>query len=114
MKDFGTSFGYQGTGGNSTVGAGSGNGVSTLGSVTSGLLSGSLANPLSLFVLGGNGLAVIRAMQTQGALREWPNRSNRDGRAAGGFMAGGDRPRAVGRVAPATNVTMCLRITGVR
>lgn len=116
MKDFGTSFGYQGTGGNSTVGAGSGNGASTLSGVTSGLLSGSLANPLSLFVLGGNGLAVLRAMQTQGALRALaePNLIAMDGQQAS-FLAGGEFPVPVVQSGPAgTNVTIVFKEYGVR
>jgi pilus assembly protein CpaC len=116
MKDFGTSFGYQGTGGNTTMGANSGNGTSTLGSVTSGLLSGSLQNPLALFVLGGNGLAVLRAMQTQGALRALaePNLIAMDGQQAS-FLAGGEFPVPVVQSGPGgTNVTIVFKEYGVR
>ena len=91
MKDFGTSYAYQG--GSSGVYANSGGGPSSLGSVTNGLLSGSLSSALNLFVMGGNTMSMIRALQQQGALRELaePNLIAMDGQQAS-FLAGGEFP----------------------
>src|SRR5262244_3638300 len=82
MKDFGTSYSYQG--GSSGVYANSGGGPSTLGTVTNGILSGSLSSALNLFVMGGNTMSMIRALQQQGALRELaePNLIAMDGQQA--------------------------------
>jgi len=116
MKDFGTSLGYQSGVGGSTIGAGSGNGTGTLDSITSGLLSGALENPLKLFVLGGNGLAIVRAMQTQGAIRALaePNLIAMDGQQAS-FLAGGEFPVPVVQSGPGgTNVTIIFKEYGVR
>src|SRR6267378_4107535 len=52
MRDLGTSYAYQG--GSSGVYANSGGGPSSLGSVTNGILNGSLSSALNLFVMGGN------------------------------------------------------------
>ncbi|PWT80268.1 MAG: hypothetical protein C5B44_05540 [Acidobacteria bacterium] len=91
MKDFGTSYSYQG--GSSGVYANSGGGPSTLGTVTNGILSGSLSSALNLFVMGGNTMSMIRALQQQGALRELaePNLIAMDGQQAS-FLAGGEFP----------------------
>jgi pilus assembly protein CpaC len=91
VRDLGTSYAYQG--GSSGVYANSGGGPSSLGNVTNGLLSGSLSSALNLFVMGGNTLGMIRALQTQGVLRELaePNLIAMDGQQAS-FLAGGEFP----------------------
>src|SRR6476619_4647913 len=82
VRDLGTSYAYQG--GSSGVYANSGGGPSSLANVTNGLLSGSLSSALNLFVMGGNTLTMIRALQTQGVLRELaePNLIAMDGQQA--------------------------------
>jgi pilus assembly protein CpaC len=92
MKDLGTSFAYQGgpgVGGYSN----SGQGPSSVGEVAGGVMSGTLSSALNLFVMGGNTLAMIRALQTQGALRALaePNIIAMDGQTAS-FLAGGEFP----------------------
>src|SRR5262249_11304263 len=68
MRELGTSYAYQGGPG---VGGyvNSGQGPSALSAVNGGTLTGTLAGALNLFVMGGNTLAMIRALQQQGALR---------------------------------------------
>jgi pilus assembly protein CpaC len=92
MRDLGTSYGYQsspGTGGYLN----SGQGPSALGDVTGGVLSGTISSALNLFVMGGNSLAFIRALQEQGALRALaePNLIAMNGQEAS-FLAGGEFP----------------------
>jgi pilus assembly protein CpaC len=91
LKDFGTSYAYQGSG--SGAYANTGAGPSSLSSVTNGVLSGSLSSALNLFILGGNTAGMIRALQTQGAVRELaePNLIAMDGEQAS-FLAGGEFP----------------------
>src|SRR3989449_6028710 len=93
LKDFGTSYAYQGGVGRSGVYANSGSGPSALTNVTNGVLSGTLSSALNLFVMGGNTLSMIHALQTQGALRELaePNLIAMDGEQAS-FLAGGEFP----------------------
>ena len=67
LKDLGTSYAYQGGVGRSGVYANSGSGPSALTNATSGVLSGTLSSALNLFVMGGNTLSMIHALQTQGA-----------------------------------------------
>lgn len=91
LKDFGTSYAYQGS--SSATYANSGGGPSSLGNVTNGLMSGTLSSALNLFILGGNTAGMIRALQTQGAVRELaePNLIAMDGEQAS-FLAGGEFP----------------------
>ena len=91
MRDLGTSYAYQG--GSSGVYANSGAGPSSLGSVTNGILGGTISSALNIAVMGGNTLSMIRALQTQGALRELaePNLIAMDGQQAS-FLAGGEFP----------------------
>lgn len=93
MKDLGTSYAYQGSVGGSGVYANSGGGPSALGAVTNGVLGGTLASTLNLFVMAGNTMGMIRALQTQGALRYLaePNLIAMDGQQAS-FLAGGEFP----------------------
>src|SRR6267142_5877072 len=92
VSDLGLSYAYQGSPGNGVY-ANSGQGPSSLGSVTSGVLSGSLSSALNLFVMGGNTMSMVRALQTQGALRALaePNLIAMDG-ASASFLAGGEFP----------------------
>jgi len=91
VRDLGTSFAYQGN--NSGGYANSGSGPSSLGSVTEGVMNGTLSSALNLFVMGGNTMSMLRALQTQGALRELaePNLIAMDGQQAS-FLAGGEFP----------------------
>ena len=91
MRDLGTSYAYQG--GSSGVYANSGSGPSSLANVTNGVLGGTISSALNLAVMGGNTLSMIRALQTQGALRELaePNLIAMDGQQAS-FLAGGEFP----------------------
>jgi pilus assembly protein CpaC len=115
MKDFGTSYAYQG--GSSGVYANSGGGPSSLGDVTGGVLSGTLSSALNLFVMGGNTLSMIRALQTQGALRELaePNLIAMDGQQAS-FLAGGEFPVPIvqGGGSDRATVTIVFKEYGVR
>src|SRR6266436_4265215 len=102
MKDLGTSYTYQGS-----PGAGgylnSGLGPSGLSGPPSqpsslctgcGVIQGALSSPaLNLLLMGGNSLAMLRALQTQGAVRELaePNIIAMDGQEAS-FLAGGEFP----------------------
>src|SRR5712664_2425771 len=91
MRDLGTSYAYQG--GSSGVYANSGAGPSSLANVTNGVLGGTISSALNIAVMGGNTLSMIRALQTQGALRELaePNLIAMDGQQAS-FLAGGEFP----------------------
>jgi pilus assembly protein CpaC len=90
MRDLGSSFAYQGS-----PGAGafvSGGGPANAGDITKGVLSSTFSS-LNLLVLGGNMASMIRALQTQGVLRELaePNLIAMDGQQAS-FLAGGEFP----------------------
>jgi len=114
VRDLGTSYAYQG--GSSGVYANSGGGPSSLSSVTNGILSGSLSSALNLFVMGGNTLTMIRALQTQGALRELaePNLIAMDGQQAS-FLAGGEFPIPIVQGGSDRNtVTVVFKEYGVR
>jgi len=115
VKDLGTSYAYQGSPGSGAY-LNSGGGPSSLGSVTNGVLSGSLSSALNLFVLGGNTMTMIHALQTQGALRELaePNLIAMDGEQAS-FLAGGEFPVPVVQTGSDRNtVTIIFKEYGVR
>src|SRR6185503_17931424 len=67
MRELGASYAYQGS-----PGAGgyvnSGGGPGSLKEVAGGILTGTLGSSLNLFVMGGNTLSMIRAMQQSGAI----------------------------------------------
>lgn len=91
MRELGTSYAYQG--GSSGVYANTGSGPSSLANVTNGVLGGTISSALNIAVMGGNTLSMIRALQTQGALRQLaePNLIAMDGQQAS-FLAGGEFP----------------------
>ncbi|MGI9066869.1 MAG: type II and III secretion system protein family protein [Pyrinomonadaceae bacterium] len=114
MRDLGTSYAYQGS--SSGVYANSGAGPSSLGAVTNGILNGTLSSALNLFVMGGNTMSMIRALQTQGALRELaePNLIAMDGQQAS-FLAGGEFPvPIVSGGGDRSTVTVVFKEYGVR
>ena len=115
MRELGTSYAYQ-----ATPGAGgylnSGQGPSTLSNVDGGILSGALGSSLNLFVMGGNTLSMIRALQQQGALRALaePNLIAMDGQQAS-FLAGGEYPVPIVQGSGDKNtVTIVFKEYGVR
>lgn len=114
LSDLGTSYAYQG--GSSGVYANSGSGPSSLGNVTNGVLSGTLSSALNLFVMGGNTMSMIRALQQQGALRQLaePNLIAMDG-AQASFLAGGEFPVPVIQAGSERHsVTIVFKEYGVR
>src|SRR5215813_12889093 len=91
LRELGSSFAYQGS-----PGAGgfiSGGGPGSLGGVTNGVMQGTFTSALNIFLMGGNAAQMIRAMQTNGALRALaePNLIAMDGQTAS-FLAGGEFP----------------------
>jgi pilus assembly protein CpaC len=115
LSDLGTSYGYQGSSGSGTY-LNSGQGPSSLSSVTGGSMLGSLSPSLNLLVMGGNALAMIRALQTQGALRGLaePNLIAMDGQQAS-FLAGGEFPVPIVQGgANGSSVSVVFKEYGVR
>jgi pilus assembly protein CpaC len=120
MKDLGTSYTYQGSpGGGGYINSGQGPSAlnnppaSPLGGIISGALSSSALNML---VMGGNSLAMIRMLQTQGSLRELaePNLIAMDGQEAS-FLAGGEFPVPIVQGgSDRSNVTIIFKEYGVR
>jgi pilus assembly protein CpaC len=91
LRELGSSFAYQGS-----PGAGgfiSGGGPGSLSEVTNGLMQGTFTSAMNVFLMGGNATQMIRAMQTNGALRALaePNLIAMDGQTAS-FLAGGEFP----------------------
>jgi pilus assembly protein CpaC len=91
LRDLGASYLYQGA-----PGAGgfiSGGGPASPGDIVGGLLSGTFNPATNLILLGGNASTLVRAMQTNGALRALaePNLIAMDGQVAS-FLAGGEFP----------------------
>ena len=116
MRELGTSYGYQGSAGTGGY-LNSGQGPSTLGAVQNGFMSGTLASSLNLFLMGGNTLAMLRALQQQGALRALaePNLIAMDGQEAS-FLAGGEYPVPVVQSGGSdrSTVTIIFKEYGVR
>ena len=114
MRDLGTSYAYQG--GSSGVYANSGAGPSSLEKVANGVLGGTISSALNLAVIGGNTLSMIRALQTQGALRELaePNLIAMDGQQAS-FLAGGEFPVPIVQSGAGQNsVSIVFKEYGIR
>jgi len=120
MKDLGTSYTYQGSPGSGGY-FNTGQGPSALSSPPASPLGGIIGGPLSssalnLLVMGGNTLAMLRMLQTQGALRALaePNIIAMDGQTAS-FLAGGEFPVPVVQSnGDRTAVTIVFKEYGVR
>ncbi len=115
LRELGTSYGYQGGPGGGGY-LNSGQGPSTLSKVEGGFLSGTLGSSLNLFVMGGNTLSMIRALQQQGALRALaePNLIAMDGQQAS-FLAGGEFPVPIVQSGTErSTVTIVFKEYGVR
>ena len=125
LKDLGTSFTYQGAPSHGGY-LNSGLGPSALSSPPSqprplcpgcGVIEGALSSPaLNLLLMGGNSLAMLRALQTEGAVRELaePNIIAMDGQEAS-FLAGGEFPIPVVQSdGSRTAVTIIFKEYGVR
>src|SRR5438270_2888075 len=116
MRDLGTSYAYQGSSG---VGGfiGSGGDPFTMDKVDQGSIFGSVAgSALNVFVMGGNTFNFLRALQTQGAIRELaePNLIAMDGQEAS-FLAGGEYPVPVVQSGTGGNaVSIIFKEYGVR
>lgn len=115
IRDLGSSYAYQASPG--VGGFASGGGPGNLTSATNGLLGGTFSG-LNLLVLGGNLTTMIKALQTQGALRALaePNLIAMDGQSAS-FLAGGEYPVPIVQGGGSTNgstVTIVFKEYGVR
>jgi len=114
MRDLGASFAYQGS-----PGAGgfiSGGGPGSLSGIAGGLLNGTFSSAANVFLMGGNTLQIIRAMQQNGALRALaePNLIAMDGQVAS-FLAGGEFPIPVIQGGSGNNsVTIQFKEYGIR
>ncbi len=120
LKDLGTSYTYQGSPGGGAY-LNSGQGPSSLNnppaSPLSGVISGALSSSaLNMLLMGGNSLAMLRMLQTQGSLRELaePNLIAMDGEEAS-FLAGGEFPVPIVQGgSDKTTVTIIFKEYGVR
>jgi pilus assembly protein CpaC len=120
LKDVGTSYTYQGSPGSGGW-LNSGGGPSSLSnppaSPMSGIISGALSSSaLNLLLMGGNSLAMLRTLQTEGSLRELaePNLIAMDGQEAS-FLAGGEFPVPIVQGgSDKTTVTILFKEYGVR
>ena len=123
-KELGTSFTYQGAPGTGGY-ANSGSGPSGLAFPIAqprpycpecGVIGGPLTPALNMLIMGGNTLAMLRMMQTQGAVRELaePNIIAMDGQEAS-FLAGGEFPIPIVQTDGArTGVSVVFKEYGVR
>jgi len=113
-RDLGISTAYQ-----SSPGAGgffSAGGPGSLSGATGGVLTSGLGSALNVFLMAGNTMNMIRAMQTSGALRALaePNMIAMDGQTAS-FLAGGEFPVPVVQSGGGNNaVTIEFKQYGVR
>ena len=117
LRDFGTSYGYQASPGSGGY-INSGKGPSQLGEVVGGVMKGTISSGLNLFLMGGNTLTMIRALQQQGALRALaePNLIAMNGQEAS-FLAGGEYPVPVvqgGAAGTGPMVSIIFKEYGVR
>ena len=115
LRELGSSFDYQGS-----PGAGgfiSGGGPGALSAVSNGLMQGTFATAMNVFLMGGNATSMIRAMQTNGALRALaePNLIAMDGQVAS-FLAGGEFPIPIiqGGGGGGSSVTIQFKEYGIR
>jgi len=124
MREIGTSFTYQGAPGQGGY-LNSGNGPSGLNSPAAqpqplclgcGIVGGPLTPALNLLLMGGNSLAMLKVLKTQGAVRELaePNIIAMDGQTAS-FLAGGEFPIPVVQTDGArVGVSVVFKEYGVR
>src|SRR3989449_5715836 len=114
IRDLGSSYAYQASPG--VGGFANGGGPGDVSSVAGGILGGTFSS-LNLLILGGNMTTMIRALQTQGALRALaePNLIAMDGQSAS-FLAGGEYPVPVvqGGGAIGATVSIVFKEYGVR
>src|SRR5882724_2036404 len=115
MRELGSSYAYQASPG--VGGFASGGGPGNVTDVAGGILGGTFSG-LNLLVLGGNLTTMIRALQTQGALRALaePNLIAMDGQSAR-FLAGGEYPVPIiqgGSSGSGSTVTIQFKEYGVR
>jgi len=114
MRELGSSYGYQASPG--VGGFATGGGPGNVSSVANGLLNSSFSG-LNLLVLGSNMTAMIRALQTNGALRALaePNLIAMNGQEAS-FLAGGEYPVPIiqGGGGDKSTVTIMFKEYGVR
>ena len=115
MRELGSSYAYQGSPGSGGFANGGGPGI--LSNATNGVLTSAFSG-LNLFLLGGNTMAMIKAMQTNGALRALaePNLIAMNGQEAS-FLAGGEFPIPIvqgGANASGSSVTIVFKEYGVR
>ena len=117
LRDLGSSFIYQASPG--VGGFISGGGPGSLSEVVGGAMKGTFASAMNVFVMGGNAAQMIRAMQTNGALRALaePNLIAMDGQVAS-FLAGGEFPIPIiqggGGGAGGNAVTIQFKEYGIR
>lgn len=114
VRELGSSYAYQSSPG--VGGFATGGGPGNVGDVAGGILSGTFSG-LNLLVLGGNVTSMVRALQTQGALRALaePNLIAMDGQSAS-FLAGGEYPVPIvqGGGGERSTVTIVFKEYGVR
>jgi pilus assembly protein CpaC len=115
MRELGSSYMYQASPG--VGGFATGGGPGTLTNATNGILTGAFSG-LNLLVLGGNMSTMIKAMQTNGALRALaePNLIAMNGQEAS-FLAGGEFPIPIvqgGSSGQGSTVTIVFKEYGVR
>jgi len=115
LRELGSTWDYQGSPG--AGGFVSGGGPGALSAVTNGLMQSTFASALNVFLMGGNASTMIRAMQTNGALRALaePNLIAMDGQTAS-FLAGGEFPIPIiqGGGSGGNAVTIQFKEYGVR
>lgn len=117
LRELGSSFAYQGS--PNSGGFISGGGPGALSDVTRGVMTGTFTSAMNVFLMGGNTMNMIRAMQTNGALRALaePNLIAMDGQTAS-FLAGGEFPIPIiqggGGGGGNTAVTIQFKEYGVR
>ena len=114
MRELGSSYAYQSSPG--VGGFATGGGPGNVSEVAGGILNGTFSG-LNLLVLGGNLTSMVRALQTQGALRALaePNLIAMDGQQAS-FLAGGEYPVPIvqGGGSGTQTITIVFKEYGVR
>jgi pilus assembly protein CpaC len=114
IRELGSSYAYQGSQG--VGGFANGGGPGNIDKIAGGFLEGTFSS-LNLLVLGGNMATMIKALQTQGALRALaePNLIAMDGQQAS-FLAGGEYPVPIvqGGGSSTATVSIVFKEYGVR